>query len=432
MDLKRFPHGIVASISGILLLILTIPDVRGEHTGTDESGPPQWLDGKNQWPSFRGPGGFGHAFSANPPLTWHAGDGKNIRWKAAIPKPGMSSPVVWDDRVFLTGADKEKREIYCLDADTGRMVWTHVVDGIEGSPTGDQLPDVMDTTGLAAPTAATSGSHVAAIFATGDIICLDMDGSRVWASNLGVPKNHYGHSSSLIIHENRLLVQYDQKEKSELLAFDLNNGELLWRAERDEISWSSPILIENDRRRELVVLNCRQIDAYDPATGKKLWHVPGLSGEVAASPAYSNGLLFVANEFSAAAAVDIRTDPTNPEIIWAWAEILPDASSPVADENFMIVPSSYGIITCLDTGTGNPLWEHEFETGFYSSPILVDDMVYILDLKGTMRIIKMADQFKLLASPGLGEPTKATPAFVGRRIYIRGENHLFCIGENGK
>ncbi|UCF38822.1 MAG: PQQ-binding-like beta-propeller repeat protein [Acidobacteriota bacterium] len=380
------------------------------------------------WPTFRGPGANGHAVQADPPLGWRLEDNRNVLWKAVVPKPGMSSPVIWGNRLFLTGADDVDRQVYCFDTDTGELLWQHSVESIPGSPDIDGLPNVLDMTGLAAPTATTNGRVVAAIFATGDLVGLSMEGKRIWARNLGIPSNPYGHASSLMSHGNLLFVQYDQEENSKLLAYDIASGDLAWQVERDVISWSSPLLIENNGRTELILSNCSSVDSYDPKTGKLLWHSNCLSGEVAPSAAYADGIVFVANEYSTTSAIDVGGHDSAPAILWQWEEVLPNAASPVANEDYLFLPSPYGIVTNLDAKSGTVIWEHEFDRGFYSSPILVNDRVYIIDLSGTMQVFKAADEFVLLATSELGEQTYATPAFVVDRIYIRGLSHLFCIG----
>jgi outer membrane protein assembly factor BamB len=178
----------------------------------------------NTWTSFRGPGANGHAARAKPPLNWSVSEGKNILWKTKVPKHGMSSPVIWEDRLFLTGADAQSRQIYCLETDTGKLLWQHDVNNVPGSPPDGKLPHVLDETGFAAPTATTNGRYVAAIFGTGELVCVNMKGERVWAKHLGIPENHYGHASSLICHGDLLFVQYDQTDNARLMAFALASG----------------------------------------------------------------------------------------------------------------------------------------------------------------------------------------------------------------
>jgi outer membrane protein assembly factor BamB len=380
------------------------------------------------WTSFRGPGGNGHAARASPPLRWNGKDGNNILWKTRVPKHGMSSPVIWGNRLFVTGADDSSRQICCLDTDTGKLLWQHDVNGIPGAPQDGLLPNVLEETGFAAPTPTTNGRYVAAVFATGELVCVNMKGERIWARHLGVPKNHYGHASSLISHGDMLFVQYDQNENSRLLALDLASGKPAWQVKRGAISWSSPILVDNKGRMELVLTNSKAVDSYDPKNGKRLWHVDCLDGEVAPSAAYANGVVFVASEGATASAIDVGSHESAPKILWQWDETLPDAASPVANERCLILPTGFGVVSCLDANTGELLWEHEFDDGFYSSPILVNDRVYIIDLSGTMQIFRLDDEFERLGASTIGEDAYATPAFVGDRIYIRGVTHLFCIG----
>jgi outer membrane protein assembly factor BamB len=341
----------------------------------------------------------------------------------------MSSPVVWGNQLFLTGADDSTRQIYCFETDTGKLLWQHDVNDIPGSGHDGLLPDVLDETGFAAPTATTNGRYVAAIFATGELVCVNMKGERIWAKHLGIPKNHYGHASSLISHKNMLFVQYDQEEDSQLLAFDLTSGNPAWHAKRGVISWSSPILIDNKGRMELILTNSKAVDSYDPKSGKLLWHVECLSGEVAPSATYADGIVCVANESATASAINVGNHGSVPKILWQWDEALPDAASPLANEDFLILPTGFGVVSCLDVKTGRVLWEQEFDDGFYSSPILVNDRVYVIDLNGRMQIFKMDDEFVLLGTSEIGEDAYGTPAFIGDRIYIRGVTHLFCIEE---
>lgn len=384
-------------------------------------------DLERNWTSFRGSGANGHAVRSSSPLSWSVKQSKNIAWKATIAKHGMSSPVVWEDRLFLTGANEESRDIYCFATESGETLWKYQVSKLPGAP--DLLPEVLEETGFAAPTVTTNGQFVAAIFATGELVCVNMDGERIWANHLGIPDNHYGHSSSLICNRDLLFVQYDQKKDSRLFAFDMKTGEQIWKVDRDQMSWSSPILIDNNGRAELILTDNKAVCSYAPRTGARLWRVECLAGEVAPSAAYSGGRVFVAVENSTATAIDISRHDQNPKILWQWDESLPDSASPVANEDFVILPTAFGIATCLDARTGKVLWEHEFDQGFCSSPVLADDRVYLIDLSGNTQIFRAGKEFELIGTSDIGEPVYATPAFVGDRIFIRGLRNLFCVAK---
>jgi outer membrane protein assembly factor BamB len=384
------------------------------------------------WPNFRGPFGNAQIETGHPPLDWDGAEGRRIIWKAGIAKPGMSSPAVWKDHLFITGADASLRQVYCYRPADGDLFWQHDATGIRGSPDESQLPDVTEDTGLAAPSPATDGRYVLALFGTGDLICLDMEGSRIWAKNLGVPVNHYGHASSLIIYQDLVFVQYDQNENSKLYAFEVHSGQLKWEASRGPISWSSPICIDDEGRMELILTNSESADGYDPLTGEQLWHVNCLYGEVAPSAAYSAGLVFTANEYATASAIDISGHDPEPAVLWEWDEYLPNTSSPLAHDPYLILATADGFVNCLDTRTGTAYWEQEFDEGFYSSPIRVADRVYLMDLTGVMQIFRMDSTFELLGSPAIGEDITSTPAFVEDRIYIRGTQTLYCVGMEGE
>jgi outer membrane protein assembly factor BamB len=380
------------------------------------------------WPAFRGEYGLGIAPpEAKPPVNWDGTTGAGIRWKAAVPRPGTSSPVIWGNRLFLTGADAEAREVYCFDADTGTLLWRADTAGIAGIP--DSLPKVLDDTGHAAPSVAVDGQRVVAIFSTGVIAGFDFEGRRLWGHALGIPDNLYGHSASLLSWQGMVYVQFDQHGSSQVLALDMETGKTRWRQERGaETSWSSPILIPapDAGKMQLVLSAAPMVAAYDASTGETQWSQDVLSGEIGSSPAFADGRVFVANEYAQAVALDAISG----EVRWTSnAFELPDAGSPVATEQFLFLPSTYGVFTCVDVKDGTMVWEHEFNEGGYGSPILSGTNIYWMTSSGQMRIFKATDSFELIAEPRLGEQSHGTPALVGKRLYIRGEQHVFCIEE---
>ncbi len=374
--------------------------------------------------SFRGPSGLGISSWSSIPVDWDGRSGRNLLWKTAIPKPGYNSPVIWADRIFLSGADAATRTVYCVDRNSGKILWEQHVTGVPGSPA--TMPDVTDDTGLAASSLAVDGRGVYAIFATGDLIAFDMDGRRLWARNLGVPDNHYGHSSSLLTLNSMLFVQYDTHKGGRLLGVNCSNGNTMWDIRRENnISWASPILISVDGKHQLVTSSDPAVAAHDPATGNLLWSVECMMGEVGPSPAFSDGVVFAANEYARLVAIEVSAEPS---ILWTDDEYLPEASSPAASRDLLFVATSYGVIACYDTKTGKKQWEHDASRGFYSSPVIADGKVYLIDLGGTMYIFRAAREKTLLGQPQLGEDAFATPAFSEGRIYLRGEKNLYCFG----
>ena len=377
-----------------------------------------------RWPMFRGPGGSGIAATTNAPVKWDGTSGLNILWKAAVPAPGFSSPIVWGDRLFLSGATAERLQVFCYALGDGTLLWTHEVIGIPGSP--PTRPEVTEDTGHAAATMTGDGERVFAVFATGDVVALDVEGQRVWARNLGVPDNMYGHASSLVVYGKGLIVQLDHGGGGSVRALDTATGAPLWRTAREtDTTWSSPIVATVAGRDQLILNGNPTVAAYDPRNGARLWAVDCMGGEVAVSPAAAGELVYVGNAYACLAAI---RPGDGAEIVWQVDEGLPDVASPLATGRRLYTATGWGGVTCRNRLTGAELWSHEFDDGFYSSPTLVGDRVYLMDRKGVMHIFRDADTYEPLGTCPLGEPATCSPAFVDDRVYIRGMENLYCVG----
>ncbi len=382
-------------------------------------------DLKKNHAGFRGYMGLGISYHKNIPETWNGSTGENIKWKVAFSKPGYSSPVIWGDKIFISGGDAQTRVVSCYNRHTGQLIWETEVSGIPGSPA--VAPKVTEDTGLAASTMSADGNRVYAIFATGDVVAFDMDGNQVWGRNLGVPNNHYGHSSSLQVWDNKVLVQYDTNSKGRMLALNTASGETIWDVERPvNISWASPALIEVAGKIQVVTTADPYVSGHDLETGAEIWKVEAMMGEVGASVAYEDGLVFATNEYARLVAVEPKADAV---YTWENDEYLAEASSPVAYNGLLYTATSYGVLVCYDSRTGEKKFEKEFNDGFYSSPIIADGKLYIMDMDGITHILKADASGTILAEPELGEDGFAVPAMADGLIYIRGKEHLYCIGE---
>ncbi len=396
-----------------------------ETSSTESEAPPAQNEIRANFPGFRGPGGNGVAFQKNIPVSWDGASGKNIKWKTEIPLPGYNSPIVWKDKIFLSGAKENQRAAYCFDANSGKLLWTTDLSKIQGSPA--QMPKVTAETGLAAPTMTTDGHRVYVIFANGDLAALDFEGKTIWTKNLGLPKNHYGHSSSLIMYRDLLIIQYDQNGSANVMALAGKTGDKVWGTSRNvKISWASPVVVNTGNRTELILVAEPDVISYDPATGKELWKLDCISGEVGPSVAYANGMVFSINEYSKLAAIKLGPSAT---LAWENNDYLSDVPSPVAFNDFVIVVTSYGAVVCYDAASGKQQWLKELEKSVYSSPMIADGKIFIMDKQGTMHILKADKTLAVVGESALGEGSVCTPAFGDGRIYIRGNKHLFCIGK---
>ena len=400
----------------------------------DIAAPPTPEEFARNWPRFRGPRGDGISATTNGPTAWDASTGKGILWKSPVPLPGNNSPVVWEDALFLTGAGEERREIYCFDTNTGVLRWRSEV---RRTPQGATLPEVSEETGYAAPTCATDGRRVYAMFANGDVAAFDFSGKNVWTVGLGTPKNIYGHAASLAIFQNLLIVQFDQGSakdgKSRLLALRTESGQIAWKAARDvPNSWSSPIVLKNKEPPRVITAASPWVIAYRATDGTELWRSKSLRADVGPSPVHADGVVYVVSEFPCLSA--IRTggsgDITKTHVAWTAEVGLSDTCGPLVTDRFVLLLASFGTLTCYDKQTGGePLWEMDFDDSFSSSPGLAGHRVYLFGEEGKAWVVEIdRDGGKVLAESNLGQPCVTSPAFQDGRIYIRGKEDLFCLG----
>lgn len=439
------PVGGLLSPGGTTLQPLPVPAPAAGAAATPRPGPaalagapvalaPIVMAGaEREWPQFRGPGGTGEATGAAPPVEWDGASGRGVVWKTAVPLPGHGSPIVWGDRVFVAGADRTRREIYCFSASDGRLLWRRAVPPRQG---GGEVRVFSGSTHAPA-TMVTNGRMAFAIFVDGVIAGVDMNGTLVWTRDLGPLDNNYGHASSLVMYGNGVIVQLDQgmapeDGRSRLLALDAATGNTVWEVARPvSSSWSTPVLVRAGARELLITAAKPLVIAYDPRSGTEVWRAEVLGGEVAPAPTFGSGLVYAVNLGANLAAIrpDGSGNVTGTHIAWLGQENLPDIVSPLYSEGLLFLCTSDGTITCFDARTGTKLWEHHLDKPVSSSPVVAQRRVYLTDTEGRTIVFEVAREFRRLAANSLGEPVHATPAVVGERIFMRGERHLFCLGK---
>ena len=391
---------------------------------------------RKNWPRFRGPDGSGISAYANVPTTWDGPSGKNILWKAPVPLGGHNSPIVWNGRVFLCGADESQREVYSFDANSGKMLWQRPAPGPAKPPAKPLELNEESNAGWSAPTMTTDGQRVFAIFPVGELVAFDFAGKQVWNRSFGVPVNIYGHSSSLLVYRDLLVVQMDQGGPkdglSRLYALEAATGRTVWEVKREvPNSWATPIVVQAAGRAQLITVADPFAIAYDPADGKEIWRAKCLRQDVGPSPVFANGIVYVANQFPCLTALrpDGTGDVTESHTLWIGEDGLPDTCSPLATEQFVLLLTSEGTMTCYDAKEGKRLWEQDFEANFRSSPSLVGKLVYLFSDEGKTWVVEPTPTAcKPVAEAELGEGCSTCPAFQDGRMYVRGQKHLFCIG----
>lgn len=387
-------------------------------------------DDQMNWPRFRGPDGGGVCLKCDVPLTFDVAKGENVAWKAEVPAEGFSSPIVWGGKVFLTGGDENQRLLMAFDAASGKALWKTAVPAAN-----DEKAEVPEQCGMAAATPATDGKRVYAIFASGDLAALDFDGKVLWSKRLAVPKNPYGHATSLLTFQDRVIVQFDQGEAddnlSKLYAFDGATGKVVWEQPRPTgASWATPISFETAGQTQVITLAVPWVMAYSASDGKELWRAEVLDGEVTPSPIFAAGTLFVPSPSVKLQTIrpDGHGDVTQTHLGWVAEDGIPDITSPVSNGELVFVCDSTGVATCYDAKTGKKQWQQDLEEPCNASPSIVDGHLYLIAKKGLVIVAEAGRQFKELARSSFGETVFASPAFAQNKMFVRGAKHLFCIG----
>lgn len=412
------------------------------------------------WPQFRGPDGSGTHADLSVPVTWDDSTGPpmtNVLWKEPVPLQGAGSPIVCGDRVFLSGADVDTREVYCFDANTGELLWRQAV-----ATSGSSVQEFSyDDRTYAASTVASDGVCVFAMFGNGDLVCFDYDGRLVWILSFGNPLNYYGHASSLVIYEGLLIVQLDQDGEwnsgtskydsvSRLFALEVATGRTVWEASAEDRpvvmpSWSTPTIVQTSGGDQLVTFTEPWAFAHDPATGTEIWRAEefGFMGEPIASPmGLGDSVVIGTRDAIFALGTDGAGDVTGLKVDWTcMGGTTYRYSTPVTDGILVFSANVDGYLMCIDATDGTKLWEYDLERPSPSleygpSPVLLvepadDDRLYFLRSDGVMIVAKAKAALPYeewgRGYLGSGERFDASPAFVGGRIYIRGDAYLYCI-----
>ncbi len=369
---------------------------------------------KTQWPQFRG--------STLPnsnalPEKWDF----RQKWTSKIELPGNGSPVVWDDLVFVSGSDGKTGAVSCYDATTGALKWK------TETPPFAALPEVGEDTGFAAPTPCVDAKRVYAVFASGDVLCLDHDGKSLWHKRLPNPVVLYGYASSPLLMGDKLIVQYDLDESQTLFALNVFTGEIAWENERDaSASWSSPKGLVVDGKGMIFTAGNELAELFDLETGEELWWLECMGGEVAASASARDGKIFFSNSgaftgaFSAGEGEILFQNDESPA---------PDVASAVLFGDQYLLFGSGGTIIAIDASDGHELYEEDLDNGFYASPVAVGGRIVAIDLDGMLYAFEPEeDEIETKGKYELGKKVVCVPAFHKGNIILRTtENELICL-----
>ncbi|MFQ5733719.1 MAG: PQQ-binding-like beta-propeller repeat protein [Planctomycetaceae bacterium] len=383
------------------------------------------------WPGWRGPRGDGSSTEASLPLKWSAT--RNIVWKVPIQYGGHSSPVVWGDRVILVGADtkNKRRMLQLLDRKTGKTLWERAVlrSPLEGK---------HKLNSWASGTPATDGRRIYVSFLDRTkmfVAAYDFDGKKLWAVRPGVFSSKHGYCSSPVLYKDKVIVNGDHDGDAYIVALDRKTGKQHWRIERTNKtrSYCTPIIRTIHGRTQMILSGSKCVASYDPDTGKRHWILDGPTEQYVASLVMNKGLIFMTGGFPDKHMLAIdpsgRGNITDSRYVkWHHRRVgVSYVPSPVAAGDYFLVVSDSGIGSCFDAASGKRLWKRRMGRRFSASLTAAGKRVYFLDDDGNCTVVRAGPKYSVIAKNSLGEATYASPALSNGRIFIRGEEHLFCI-----
>jgi outer membrane protein assembly factor BamB len=412
----------------------------------------------HNWPHWRGPEANGVAPQGNPPLQWD--EKTNVKWRIELPGRGSSTPIIWNDRVYILTAvntgqavatpprPAEERPnpfnikypttlyrflVLCFDRATGRQLWEQTAT--EALPNEGHHHD--NSYASASPT--TDGRFLYVSFGSQGLYCYDLDGNLQWKRPLDAVQTRlsFGEACSPVVHGERIILNRDNDGQSQILVFDTGTGNLQWKSDREEMSaWATPLVVDQGGRTQVITNASNRVRSYDLATGKLLWQCGGQVGNVIPSPVRFGDLVLCLSGYRGSAALAIPIDSAGDltgtdKIVWQYNRDTPYVPSPLLfGDQLYFNKSNSAIITCLDAATGKPIIEAQRLSdlnNIYASPVGAADRVYFVGRDGTTVVLKRGSTLEVLATNRLDDPIDASPAIAGSQMFLRGRKYLYCL-----
>ena len=404
----------------------------------------------DNWGHWRGPEGNGVAPHASPPTEWSST--KNIKWKVDIPGKENSSPIVWGQSVFVTTAEvvepasdqvslsKLAFKLLCFDRRDGKLIWEQTASIAQPHQ------GVHQTTGFASASPCSDGQHVYAHFGSQGLFCYTMDGQLKWKrDDFGKMNtlNNFGEGSSPSIEGDKILVPWDHEGPSALYALNKLTGQTIWKTDRDEpTGWATPLVVEHDGRKQVIMNGQNFARSYDLETGEEIWRCSGQTVRPIGTPVADKGLVFVGSGFQGsymgAFRLDGKGDIKGTEhVVWEFdrnERMMTDMASPLLSSGRIYFHKAKdAMLSCVDAATGKPYYMAERIPGLngqaYASPVAAGGYIYLTSIDGTTAVIRDSPELSVVATNSLGEFIGGTPAPVDNELFIRSQEHLFCIAE---
>lgn len=385
------------------------------------------------WPCWRGPNQDGTSIESNLPTKWDSIT--NIAWKTRVPGIGYSSPIIWEDRLFTCTAIPETQEriLLCYDCNTGKLLWQETV---LTAPLEAKHKDNSYASG----TPATDGNLVYVSFLEDkDVIvaAYDFSGNRVWIQRPGKFYSGWGYSCSPRLYNDMVIINGNSPGGEPfVVAINKTDGKIIWKVDQEKRAnnFSTPIIKNIAGKIQMIFCGNQEIASYNPNDGSQNWVVDRPASDFCSSPVYNekHGLVITSTAWPRRVLMAIRPDGqgnvTKSHIAWSSTEGAVYVPSPITFGDYLFTTMPNGKVHCIDVSTGKVLWIEELGMQ-YSSPVLADGLIYMPNDEGVITVIKPGPKFEYIVQNDIGERMYASPAMSNGKIYLRGEKHLFCIGE---
>jgi outer membrane protein assembly factor BamB len=419
-----------------------------------------------EWPGWRGPRGDGTSLEKQVPVHWS--DTDNVAWKSPVPGIGHSSPIVWGDHIFLTSCLIEKnlskqdqlkefdRVLLCYDRRDGKKLWQKTVLTAF-------LESKHKLNSYASSTPATDGERVFVTFVKPPaahsqgpsdvhVVCYDFQGNELWRKVPGKFISPHGFCSAPILYKDLVIINGDQdaryakgQHKSFIVALDKKTGHEVWRVDdrpHQIRSYCAPLIVKAAGKMQMVLSGTQCVTSYDPDTGTLLWIIDGPTEQYVASLVYGDGLFFLTAGFPDYHNMAIKPDGTGnvtkTHVVWHEAKVAARKAayvpSPIAHGKYFFLVSDLGYVSCFAAQTGKRQWMEQLGDHHSASPVSANGLLYFTSDAGDTYVLKAGPKFELVAQNPLGEECYASPALSRGQIFLRGLQHLYCIGKenNGK
>jgi outer membrane protein assembly factor BamB len=416
-------------------ILLHLPSWLVLLTGFSFGSPWTHAEETAQWTQFRGPMGQGLAIDAEPPLTWS--EKKNVRWKTPIPGQGHSSPVIWGNQIWLTtaAADGKKLGVVCVDVETGRITQSVTVF------TPDKVEEIHLKNSHASTTPVIEAGKLYVHFGTYGAAAIETStGSVLWKNEDLQIEHQGGPGSSPVLYKENLIVTCDGADRQYVAALDTKTGKERWKRLRSaplrdnpvtHRAFATPLLIEYQGEPQVICPGADQLHAYHPGTGAEIWHVRYTGFSTVPCPAFDGERVYFCTGYFEpelwAVKPDGQGDVTATHVAWKYKNAVPDTPSPLIYDGRLYTVSDKGVGTCLNAETGKRLATFRLNGSFSASPLLAGGHIFCCSEEGKTRVVLPGDKPKIVENNELPGRIMASPAAIGRSLYLRTDDGLYRI-----